>query len=51
MMGGNSETIDAILDQTAENMGTIRSETLYIEIRQDQEPQDPTEWFRIGDKK
>jgi len=51
MMGGNSQTIDAILDQTAENMGTIRSETLYIEIRQDQEPQDPTEWFRIGDKK
>ncbi len=49
MMGGNSQTIDAILDQSGENTGTIRSETLYIEVRQDQKPQNPTEWFRIGE--
>jgi septal ring factor EnvC (AmiA/AmiB activator) len=49
MMGGNSQTIDAILDQSGENIGTIRSETLYIEVRQDQKPQDPSEWFRIGE--
>ena len=45
-MGGNSQTIDSILEQSEKGTGVVRSETLYIEVRQDKEPQDPLIWFR-----
>jgi len=46
VMGGNSQTIDSILEQSEKGTGVVRSETLYIEVRQDKEPQDPLIWFR-----
>jgi septal ring factor EnvC (AmiA/AmiB activator) len=46
VMGGNSQTIDSILEQSEKGTGVERSETLYIEVRQDKEPQDPLIWFR-----
>ncbi len=46
MMGGNSQTIETILEQTDKGTGAVRTETLYIEVRQDKEPQDPLSWFR-----
>ncbi len=46
MMGGNSQTIETILEQSDKGAGAVRTETLYIEVRQDKEPQDPLIWFR-----
>ncbi len=46
VMGGNSQTIDSILEQSEKGTSVVRSETLYIEVRQDKEPQDPLIWFR-----
>jgi septal ring factor EnvC (AmiA/AmiB activator) len=46
VMGGNSQTIDSILEQSEKGTGVVWSETLYIEVRQDKEPQDPLIWFR-----
>jgi septal ring factor EnvC (AmiA/AmiB activator) len=46
MMSGNSQTIETILEQTDKGTGAVRTETLYIEVRQDKEPQDPLSWFR-----
>ncbi|WP_372612272.1 murein hydrolase activator EnvC family protein [Aquicoccus sp.] len=47
LMGGTDPEIGAILQQSAEGAGTDRSETLYIEVREDNEPVDPETWFRI----
>ncbi len=47
MMGGNSQTIETILEQSDKGAEVaVRTETLYIEVRQDKEPQDPLIWFR-----
>jgi septal ring factor EnvC (AmiA/AmiB activator) len=46
MMGGNSQTIETILEQSDKGAGAVRTETLYIEVRQEKEPQDPLIWFR-----
>ena len=46
VMGETSQTIDSILEQSEKGTGVVRSETLYIEVRQDKEPQDPLIWFR-----
>lgn len=43
LMGGTETAPDAILPQ--DSTGTGRPETLYIEIRMDQVPVDPAEWF------
>lgn len=47
LMGGADPEIGAILQQTGEGAGTDRSETLYIEVREDNKPVDPETWFRI----
>ena len=46
LMGG---TEVATLSPLREGAGTERSETLYIEVRQDNVPQDPSEWFRTDE--
>ena len=48
LMGGDDPDLGAVLSAagTAEGSGTGRSETLYIEVRQDNSPQDPADWFR-----
>lgn len=49
LMGGLSATSAATeMSQEGEGSGTARSETLYIEVRQDNVPQDPALWFRQG---
>jgi septal ring factor EnvC (AmiA/AmiB activator) len=45
MMGGRQPDAEAILAETADGGGQRRTETLYIELRIDQEPQDPGTWF------
>lgn len=48
LMGGDDPDLGAILSAagSAEGSGNGRSETLYIEVRQDNSPQDPAKWFR-----
>ena len=43
---GESEAIGDELSPLRDGAGTERSETLYIEVRQDNVPQDPEQWFR-----
>ena len=45
LMGGQDAEIGEILAQTGNGTGTGRSETLYIEVRQDDAPVDPEAWF------
>ncbi len=45
LMGGSDSNPDAILPENTEGTGSGRPETLYIEIRVDQSPVDPAEWF------
>jgi septal ring factor EnvC (AmiA/AmiB activator) len=45
LMGGETPDAGRILVETAGGGGQDRTETLYIELRQDQVPQDPAEWF------
>ncbi len=46
LMPGETPEIGAILSTTSDGTGTDRSETLYIEVRQDNSPVDPESWFR-----
>jgi septal ring factor EnvC (AmiA/AmiB activator) len=46
LMGAPPGENDTTLSPNREGTGTDRSETLYIEVRQDNTPQDPTVWFR-----
>ncbi|MBD3665587.1 murein hydrolase activator EnvC family protein [Sulfitobacter aestuariivivens] len=46
MMGGPQAENSEGISPSREGAGTERSETLYIEIRQDNIPQDPADWFR-----
>ena len=45
MMGGDEPDTEQILVETAGGGGQDRTETLYIELRKDQVPQDPANWF------
>lgn len=45
-VGLMGDTLDAT-SQSRENTGVLRSETLYIEIRQDGVPVDPLTWFEV----
>ncbi|MEL7114232.1 MAG: peptidoglycan DD-metalloendopeptidase family protein [Pseudomonadota bacterium] len=45
LMGGNTPDATLFLTQAAEGGGIIKSETLYIELRQGEEPVDPAVWF------
>ncbi|MEQ9258751.1 MAG: peptidoglycan DD-metalloendopeptidase family protein [Roseovarius sp.] len=46
LMGGPMAGSDDVLTDQAEGAGAGRTETLYIEVRQDNEPVDPETWFR-----
>jgi septal ring factor EnvC (AmiA/AmiB activator) len=47
LMGGTTPDLGAMLIETNGNgADTELSETLYMEVRQDNIPQDPAEWFR-----
>ncbi|MGJ8626912.1 MAG: murein hydrolase activator EnvC family protein [Sulfitobacter sp.] len=46
LMGGQSDENNTTLSPDREGTGTDRTETLYIEVRQDNTPQDPSDWFR-----
>ncbi|WP_235857904.1 murein hydrolase activator EnvC family protein [Marimonas lutisalis] len=46
LMGGDDPAIGTILSQSSEGAGTDRTETLYIEVREDNVPVDPGSWFR-----
>jgi septal ring factor EnvC (AmiA/AmiB activator) len=45
LMGGQEAEIGEILANSGNGTGTGRSETLYIEVRQDDAPVDPEAWF------
>jgi septal ring factor EnvC (AmiA/AmiB activator) len=46
-MGGSDPETGSILSTSGEGTGTDRTETLYIEVRERNEPVDPAQWFRI----
>ncbi|WP_050603824.1 murein hydrolase activator EnvC [Ruegeria sp. 6PALISEP08] len=46
LMPGETPEIGAILSTSGDGTGTDRSETLYIEVREDNSPVDPESWFR-----
>lgn len=48
LMPGETPEIGAILSTSSDGTGTDRSETLYIEVRQDNSPVDPESWFRTS---
>lgn len=49
LMGGTSAEIGEELSPLREGTGTERSETLYIEVREQNTPQDPELWFRTDE--
>lgn len=48
LMGGQDAEIGTILSQSGEGAGVEASETLYIEVRETNEPVDPETWFITG---
>lgn len=48
LMPGAAPEIGAILSTSGDGTGTDRSETLYIEVREDNSPVDPESWFRTN---
>ncbi|WP_299665273.1 peptidase M23 [uncultured Ruegeria sp.] len=46
LMPGETPEIGAIMSTSGDGTGTDRSETLYIEVREDNSPVDPESWFR-----
>jgi septal ring factor EnvC (AmiA/AmiB activator) len=48
LMGGTDPKIGDILTQSSEGAGTDRTETLYIEVRENNEPVDPSTWFHLA---
>jgi len=48
LMGGTDPKIGEILTQTSEGAGNDRTETLYVELREDNVPVDPSAWFSIA---
>ncbi|SLN52376.1 hypothetical protein PSM7751_02526 [Pseudooceanicola marinus] len=47
LMGGEDPAPGAILAQSRDGSGNDRSETLYMEVRLGNEPQDPLTWFAV----
>ncbi|MEZ5713943.1 MAG: peptidoglycan DD-metalloendopeptidase family protein [Paracoccaceae bacterium] len=45
LMGGTDPAIGEIVTQSGEGAGADRTETLYIEVREDNVPTDPMAWF------
>ncbi|MAM25605.1 MAG: peptidase M23 [Rhodobacteraceae bacterium] len=46
LMGAPQGAVPGALSTLSDGTGTDRSETLYIEVRQNNIPQDPQDWFR-----
>lgn len=46
LMGAPPDENNTTLSPNRDGAGTDRTETLYIEVRQDNTPQDPSKWFR-----
>ncbi len=46
LMGAPLDENNTTLSPDRDGTGTDRSETLYIEVRQDNTPQNPSDWFR-----
>ncbi len=49
LMGGNTLESGAILSQSGDASGNIRTETLYIEVREGNAPVDPEVWFQTNE--
>ncbi|MEM6938953.1 MAG: peptidoglycan DD-metalloendopeptidase family protein [Pseudomonadota bacterium] len=49
LMGGTAAAEGEELSPLREGAGRARSETLYIEVRQNNQTHDPAEWFRTGE--
>ncbi len=50
LMGGKDAEIGAILSQSGNGTGNERTETLYMEVRENDVPVDPAQWFKtIGE--
>ncbi|MCM2561738.1 peptidase M23 [Lutimaribacter sp. EGI FJ00015] len=47
LMGGEEAETGAVITQSGEGAGNMRPETLYIEVRQDNQPVDPATWFAM----
>ncbi len=45
LMGGKSDQIDQIVSQGSDGAGNTRSETLYIDVRENNTSVDPLSWF------
>jgi septal ring factor EnvC (AmiA/AmiB activator) len=46
LMGDAGEKIASELSTDGDETGAARSETLYIEVRENNRPEDPETWFR-----
>lgn len=46
LMGGEGDQLDRIVSQAGEGAGNTRSETLYIDVRENNTSVDPLEWFQ-----
>lgn len=46
LMGGPALDAGSILSQTGNETGAVETETLYIEVRENNTPVDPAKWFR-----
>ena len=47
IMGGELQSAGKMLKESAARSGTYRRETLYIEVRENEKPQDPLLWFQV----
>jgi septal ring factor EnvC (AmiA/AmiB activator) len=47
IMGGELPSAGKMLGESAARSGTYRPETLYIEVRENETPQDPLLWFQV----
>ncbi|MDG1085686.1 MAG: peptidase M23 [Planktotalea sp.] len=48
LMGGNTAQLDQISSQGSEGAGNTRSETLYIDVRENNNSVDPLSWFKAS---
>ncbi|MGB7319141.1 MAG: peptidase M23 [Planktotalea sp.] len=46
LLGGNGDQLDQIVSQASEGAGNTRSETLYIDVRENNKSVDPLDWFK-----
>ncbi|WP_306151651.1 murein hydrolase activator EnvC [Roseovarius sp. MMSF_3281] len=49
LMGGAAPGADLIIPDAPQQTGAERSETLYIEVREDNSPVDPAQWFKTDE--